>query len=145
MPAAPGKLFHGSCHCRNLRFAFRTGVDPARWPMRACQCTFCRRHGAISTSDPAGSVEFEIARPEDLIRYRFGKQTADFLICASCGIYVAACMDSPRGRFAVINANTLDPLPAGLPPAAPMDYEAEATTARTARREQRWTPVIGTI
>ena len=113
--------------------------------MRACQCTFCRRHGALSTSDPKGSIEFRVAHPESLIRYRFGRRTADFLICGRCGIYIGAVMESARGRFAVLNANTLEPRPADLPQPAPMDYEGETTDDRAVRREQRWTPVSGTI
>jgi hypothetical protein len=137
--------FTGRCHCGDLGFAYRTALVPRDWPVRACQCTFCRRHGALSTSDPAGSVEFRIARPESVIRYRFGKHTADFLICGRCGIYVAACMESPGGRFAVINLNTLDPIPGDLAKPGPMDYDAETPEQRTGRREQRWTPVIGPV
>ena len=137
--------YGGNCHCGDLGFVYRTQIAPVSWPIRACQCTFCRRHGALSTSDPAGSVEFRISRPETLIRYRFGRRTADFLICGHCGIYVAACLESPRGRFAVINLNTLAPIPADLPAPGPMNYDAETPEQRTVRREQRWTPVIGTI
>ena len=143
MPSVPGTVFRGACHCGDVGFDFRTSIAPARWPVRVCQCTFCRRHGAISTSDPAGSVEFRISRPESVIRYRFGRRTADFLICARCGIYVAAVMESPRGRFAVINLNTLDPAQTGLPAPQPMNYDAESVEDRAARREARWTPVVG--
>jgi hypothetical protein len=83
--------------------------------------------------------------PGSLIRYRFGRRTADFLICGRCGIYVAAVMQSPRGRFAVINVNVLEPRPPDLAQPTPMDYERETVDNRTARREQRWTPVTGTI
>jgi hypothetical protein len=54
-------------------------------------------------------------------------------------------MESPRGRFAVINLNSLDPMPGGLAKPEPMNYEAETPDQRTGRRERRWTPVIGSI
>jgi hypothetical protein len=137
--------FTGKCHCENVAFAYRTALAPRDWSVRACQCTFCRRHGALSTSDPAGSIEFTIADPANVIRYRFGKRLGDFLICGCCGIYIAACMQSPRGRFAVINLNALDPVPGGLAKPEPMDYDTETPEQRTGRRERRWTPVIGTL
>jgi hypothetical protein len=134
--------YRGKCHCGDLGFVYRTGVDPKDWPIRACQCTFCRRHGALSTSDPRGAIDFRITRPESLIRYRFGRRTADFLICARCGTYVAACMESPRGRYAVLNVNVLEPRPADLAQPTPMNYEGETPEDRAARREERWTPVV---
>jgi len=145
MPTGSPGRYRGQCHCGSVSYLYATELAPANWPVRACQCSFCRRHGALSTSDPAGSVEFTIADPTSLIRYQFGKRIADFLICGRCGIYVAAVMESPRGRFAVINLNTLAPIPAKLPAPGPMNYDAETPEQRTARREQRWTPVIGTI
>ena len=73
---------------------------PDQWPVRACQCRFCRSHGAHTTSDPGGSIAFQIADPGKLNRYRFGSRSADFLICRECGVYVAAVMTSRRGQFA---------------------------------------------
>lgn len=141
----PVATYPGRCHCGDVAYSWRTAIAPRDWPIRACQCTFCRRHGALSVSDPDGSLEFRIARPETLIRYRFGLRITDFLICGNCGIYVAACMDSPRGKIAVISVNTLDPVPEGLPAPKPMNYDGESTGDRETRREQRWTPVIDTL
>ena len=44
----------GGCHCGNLKVAFETSLDPSILQLRACQCSFCRRHGAVTTSDPGG-------------------------------------------------------------------------------------------
>ena len=60
--------------------------------MRACQCTFCRLHGAISTSDPKGAVRFSIRNEDAVSRYVFGLRTAEFLVCRACGVYLAAMM-----------------------------------------------------
>ena len=46
------------CHCGVLTARYRTAVAPEDWSVRACQCSFCRGHGAQMTSDPAGSLEF---------------------------------------------------------------------------------------
>ena len=67
------------CHCGALTARYRTAIAPAAWPVRACQCSFCRSHGALSTSDPAGALEFRSTDPTRVQRYRFGGRTADFM------------------------------------------------------------------
>ena len=54
--------FEGRCHCGAIGFSFRTAKTPDQWPLRACQCRFCRGHGAQTTSDPDGSVAFQAAQ-----------------------------------------------------------------------------------
>jgi hypothetical protein len=131
----------GSCHCGNLKFEFETALVPESLPLRACQCSFCRRHAALSTSDPAGSVRLTVADPTQLQRYRFGLSITDFLICRRCGVYLLAMMDIDGGRYAVLNANALDCRPAMTGEVLPMEYGGEDEAARMARRKQRWTPV----
>ena len=134
------RIFEGSCHCGAIAFTFRTSQPPALWAIRACQCSFCRGHGARTTSDPNGSATFHIADAEQLQRYRFGLRSADFLICRVCGIYLASVLTSPRGQFATLNVNTIRAA-LGVPEAVPVSYEGESLEQKQARREQRWTPV----
>jgi hypothetical protein len=135
--------FEGACHCHAIGFVYRTGRDPTRWNVRACQCSFCRAHAALTASDPLGSLEF-IEHERGIMRpYRFGQRTADFLICSRCGVYLGAAMRSERGRFGIINTRALWPLSLSLPEPALMNYEGEQVGERTARREERWTPVTG--
>ena len=96
-------------------------------------------------SDPSGSVRFEIPDSGALERYRFGLRTAEYLICARCGVYVAAVLSSSRGRFATLNVNAMSPPPMDLPDAQPVSYEHETQVQRIARRERRWTPVTGAV
>ena len=132
--------FEGRCHCGAIAFSFRTAQTPDRWTLRACQCRFCRSHGACTTSDPQGSVVFHIANPAKLHRYRFASRTADFVVCRSCGTYVAAVVTSPRGQFATLNVNAIAGIDA-LPEANPVSYEGESAEQKRERRERRWTPV----
>jgi hypothetical protein len=130
----------GGCHCKNVTIAFTTSRPPTELPLRACQCSFCRRHGARTTSDPAGRARIVVADAAALARYRFGAKTADFLVCARCGVYVAPVMSSGGRTLATINVNALDD---GAPfdrPAQPMDYDAESAEERVVRRLARWTP-----
>lgn len=95
----------------------------------------------ISTSDPQGELEFDAARKDRLQRYRFGLQTADFLLCLECGVYIGAYMATDEGAFGIVNLRALvEPLsfPEAITPAY---YGEEDTDGRVARRRARWTPV----
>ncbi|MGH8203058.1 MAG: GFA family protein [Steroidobacteraceae bacterium] len=135
--------WRGSCHCGAVGFEYRTGKPPDEWSVRACQCSFCRRHGAAYTSDPAGSVRFAHADASALSRYRFGQHTADFIFCGRCGGYLGAATDEEGQSLMVVNLRALDPGPDGLPAAQPMSYEGESKSDRDSRRASRWTPVQG--
>jgi hypothetical protein len=134
------RVFEGGCHCGAIGFTFHASQAPFEWTVRACQCTFCRAHGARTVSDPSGSVRFRVAEPSKLRRYRFGTRSSDFLVCSDCGVYVAALLTSSKGLFATLNINVIRGLP-DVPEAVPVSYESESVEQRTARREQRWTPV----
>jgi hypothetical protein len=135
--------FLGSCHCQAIVYTYRTEQDPSQWTVRACQCTFCRAHGALTTSDPSASIEFTAHNADRLIRYRFGQGITDFLLCSQCGVYIGAQIHTPRGSFGIINVNVLVPIPAGLSQAVPMEYGSESKDQRIDRREQRWSRASG--
>ena len=132
----------GRCHCGNLELSLETSVRPEELSLRADTCSFCRKHGARTTSDPSGRVVITVRDPEQLLRYRFGLETADFLVCRRCGIYVAAVMNEGAGCWATVNVNTLDVVDRFAQPATPVTYEGESAAQRTARRRARWTPAV---
>jgi hypothetical protein len=134
-------IYQGSCHCGNLRLEFESGLAPAELPLRACQCTFCRRHGALSTSDPAGSLRLRAAEADLVQRYRFGLGITDFLICRRCGVYLAAMMELEGRPYAVLNAAALERRAELTGSVQPMEYGGEDEAARLTRRKTRWTPV----
>lgn len=139
------RSYEGACHCGALEFTYESRLTPKQWSVRACQCSFCRGHGALATSDPEGTVRFRYVHPDRLRRYRFALRTADFLICRECGIYIGAVMMTGAGAVAVINLNTLRERPRGLPPAKPMNYKNESLEQRRTRRRDKWTPVFGPV
>lgn len=128
-------IHSGQCHCGALRFAFETEAPLAP---RACQCGFCRRHGARTVSDPAGSAALTLG-PET-IRYRFGSGTTDFLICARCGVYVGAAAEIAGAHYTTLNLNAFDDPRLELA-ATPVSYDSEDADAKAARRRARWTPL----
>ncbi len=131
--------YSGQCHCGKLTASFETQKTPAALGVRTCQCDFCRRHGAVNISDPDGEVTIDCA-PKDVERYSFALRTADFLICKSCGVYVAAVMgegDSIVSTLNVVGLRLKDFLAVAE---APAEYGAETTEERIARRFDKWTP-----
>lgn len=134
-------IYDGSCHCRAIGFRYTTSVDPHAWSIRACQCHFCRTHDALSTSDPAGNLLFTASDASLLQRYRFSLNTADFLLCRHCGVYIGAVIETPSGRFGIVNTHALTATPDNLAAVVPITYDQEKTDNRIGRRETKWTPV----
>ena len=86
-------LIRGGCHCGNIGFDLTWDPDPAEIPARACTCSFCTRHGGVWTSNPAAKLSVRVRDASALSRYAFGTGTADFLVCARCGVVpVATCV-----------------------------------------------------
>jgi hypothetical protein len=135
----------GGCHCGALRWTLATDLELHELPARACQCSFCRAHGALSTSDPQGEMSIAVAEPSRLVRYRFATRSADFLICARCGVYVGAAMEEGGRWYAIANLNTLDRRAELSPVPKSMDYSGEDLSARRSRRAARWTPIRGRL
>jgi hypothetical protein len=131
----------GGCHCGNLRVTLETALDPQTLPLRACQCSFCRRHGGVTTSDPGGRLVVEVREPEHLQRYRFALGITDFLVCRTCGVYVAATMEADATTLGVLNVLVLDEHEAFARPPAPMEYGTETVADRESRRAKAWMPV----
>ncbi len=125
----------GSCHCGAVRILFETEKPLAP---RACQCSFCRRHGARSVSDPDGAVALTLS--VEPIRYRFGAHTADYLICPRCGIYVGAMTELEDRLFVTLNLNAFDDPRLELE-GEPVSYTGESPDTKAARRRERWTPL----
>jgi hypothetical protein len=140
-----GRVFRGSCHCGNIAVAFETEMNPQTIPLREDSCSFCRRHAALTTSDPKGSVVLQVRQPSLLSRYQFGLRVAEMWVCACCGVYVGAIMRDEGDAFATINIRCLED--AALFTSAPsvVDYGSEDAAARRERRRRAWTPVRGTL
>ena len=56
-----GMTSKGGCHCGALGVIYRTNIDPVQHGrLRHDGCSFCRRHGVVGTSDPTGTLSFDI-------------------------------------------------------------------------------------
>jgi len=133
-------LFTGQCHCGNIQLRFESAFSPADLPLRACQCAFCRAHGAVAATDPRGRLTLTAGAANEVRRYRFGLGVTDFLICARCGVYVAAVMEIDGQHFASLNTNVLRQRAELTQAPQPVKYDAENAEQRRARRQRNWTP-----
>ena len=130
----------GTCHCGNIAILLETDQDPRDLPLRACACSFCRRHGARTTSDPGGRARVGIQDRALASRYVFGLRTAEMVVCARCGTYCAAVLREGNRAWAALNVNLfLDP--AFDRSAQGVSYEGETAEQRIARRKRLWTPL----
>ncbi len=82
--ATIGPKHRASCHCGRvvLELDLPDGiVDPRR-----CDCSICRRKGAIVASVPLSGIT--ILQGADVLRlYQFNTGTARHWFCSHCGIY----------------------------------------------------------
>jgi hypothetical protein len=131
----------GHCHCGAIHVILEPGRPTAELPLRACQCGFCRRHGAATTSHPESRLHIEVT-PGSLNRYRFGRRAVDALLCEECGVYVASALEVNGQRFATLNVAgvALPGFEDRIPEIA--DYDDETDEQRLARRMARWTPTV---
>jgi hypothetical protein len=133
----------GRCHCGNLSLMLETRHAPEELPVWTCSCSFCRLHGARTTSDPEGRVSIRVQEPAQLSRYRFGLATADFLVCRRCGVYLAAVIpaDHKGGACASVNVTALDAADRFTRSPVTAAYSDESAPERRGRRRSNWTPV----
>ncbi|MFN4088974.1 MAG: DUF1289 domain-containing protein [Alphaproteobacteria bacterium] len=135
------RVHRGGCHCGNVSVVFETRQKRKALRPRACQCDFCRAHGARTVTDPAGVLRIAVADEARCSLYRFGLRTADYLVCGACGVYVAALLREEDGIRATLNLNVLAGAARFPKKPLPVAYDGEDAAARIARRRESWTPV----
>jgi hypothetical protein len=131
-------LIHGKCHCGNISFSLSWEPDPAEIPARACNCSFCSKHGGVWTSNPRGALEVRVKDPALVSKYAFGTRTAEFHICARCGIVPVVTSLIDDHLYAVVSVNAFDGIDQSLLRSAPASFDGEATESRLARRKRNW-------
>jgi hypothetical protein len=131
--------YQGSCHCGAIRAHLAASKPADALEVRACQCAFCTRHGAMTVSDPQGRASFEIERAR-LVTYQFATRTGSSLICGRCGIYAGVVLTEASETWSVLNVRGLAIAAFAGRQAMPMVYDGETPAARIARRKVKWTP-----
>jgi hypothetical protein len=73
----------GSCHCGAVQFEVGTPLVPAS----RCNCSLCRRRGALmSPMFPAEDLRI-LSGEDALTLYQFNSRVAKHYFCRHCGIY----------------------------------------------------------
>lgn len=77
-------IHKGSCHCGSVQFELT--LPNGLSELRRCDCSMCRRRGAIVASVPLDGIN--ITRGKDTLSlYQFNTKTAKHFFCSKCGIY----------------------------------------------------------
>jgi hypothetical protein len=104
----------GTCHCGAVVLEVRLS-DGLR-TARRCDCSFCRRRGAVAVSAPLGGVRV-VAGQDRLTLYQWGTRTAEHWFCRVCGIYTHHRRRSNPNEYGVnaaildgVNPRDLDPV-----------------------------------
>ena len=73
-----------TCHCGavELEVTLSDGLNTAR----RCDCSFCRRRGAVAVSAPLSGLKI-IKGESNLTLYTWGTGTAKHYFCKTCGNY----------------------------------------------------------
>jgi len=129
-------IYKGSCHCGAVSAEYETDVPVI---LRQDGCGFCSSRGVKSASDPNGRLS--LVTQFKLLRYRFGHKTADFLICPTCGTYIATQMESTQGLVGVLNVVGLAIPQLKDESATLASLDGESVDDRIERRLSRWTPM----
>ena len=89
--------YSGSCHCGAVRFEARSTLSPAV----RCNCSFCRRRGAVMANVQA--EDFRLLAGEGALGlYQWNTRVARHHFCRHCGIYT---FHRPRMRPEIYRVN----------------------------------------
>lgn len=84
---------HGSCHCGAIAYE----VEGEIGQVMDCNCSFCRRRGALLWFVPATSFRLR-SDPAQVATYRFNTHRLQHHFCTLCGIAPYSEGSSPDGQ-----------------------------------------------
>ena len=128
----------GSCHCGNIAFELDWTPEPTEIPARACTCSFCAAHGGVWTACPGGALRITQRDSGRISNYTFGTKTAQFHVCAICGVVPVVTSRIDGHLYAVVNVNTFQDVAPHMLSRAPVTFDNEGETERLARRKRNW-------
>lgn len=140
-PLSAASSLAGGCHCGSVRLVYTSALVPADTHPRACDCSFCRMHGAAYVSDPAGALRIAVADAQTLLSYRQGSEAALFRLCGRCGVLVAVTYEQDGRMYAAVNAGCLDERDA-FAPAVGASPQLLSREQKIGRWTQLWVPEV---
>jgi hypothetical protein len=102
------RTYHGSCHCGSVKFTFTS--EPITKACR-CNCSICRRRGAILSDVYVPPEEITVEGKESLTLYQFGDRAMNHWFCRTCGSFPFSDVVDGRGyRINLGCVDDVDPL-----------------------------------
>ena len=100
------KTYHGSCHCGAVRIIVPSSPDY----LIDCNCSICRRNGALWAFYESEFVELS-GHPENTTQYVWGPHTIRTMHCKICGCATHwEPIESKIGSKVGVNARNFDPI-----------------------------------
>lgn len=103
-----------TCHCGAVELA--VSLSDGLATARRCDCSFCRRRGAVAVTAPLDGLRI-VKGAKNLTIYRWGTKTAEHWFCRTCGIYTHHRRRSNPNEYGVnaaclegVNPRDLDPV-----------------------------------
>jgi hypothetical protein len=127
----------GGCHCGSILVQLRLLQAPMTYSPRACDCDFCRKHGAAYVSDPEGSLDIRIKAEGDGRTYRQGSGLAELLFCGNCGVLIGALYRDEGRVYATVNVKVVDG-PTAFGAEQPVSPKNLAGTDKVKRWQDLW-------
>lgn len=88
----------GSCHCGAVEFEVH--LENGLEGLRRCNCSLCRRKGAIMAGVPVGRLR--VTKGADMLTlYQWNTKIAKHYFCKVCGIYTHHQRRSKPSEFGV--------------------------------------------
>ena len=131
----------GACHCGNIHLHLELSQPPGDYSPRACDCDFCRKHGAAYLSDPHGRLQIEVCDTACMGKYRHGSQMADFLLCTRCGVLIGVLYQDCSRLYGTVNCAALQQT-AALGAPRTVSPKRLASSEKTARWSALWFPDV---
>ena len=97
-------VHQGACHCGTVQF--EVDLPNGLGQLRRCNCSICRRRGAIVASVPLDGIRIT-AGEDALTLYQFNTHVAKHYFCSRCGIYTHHLRRSNPNEYGV-NVACLD-------------------------------------
>ena len=78
------EIKRGTCHCGAVEFEVE--LESGLADLRRCNCSLCRRKGAIMAGVPLEKLKV-VRGADNLTLYQWNTQVAKHYFCRTCGIY----------------------------------------------------------
>jgi len=121
----------GGCHCGRIALEMTLSKPASDYTPRACDCSFCRKHGAAWLSDAQGALRVRL-RGEPVV-YRQGSAQAEFIACAHCAVLVLVRYEHDGRVHAAVNVRALDEAVSFA-----AEQSASPQTLASGEKRERW-------